>query len=77
MLASSIRLRGCPLLSHLHLALQDLAAKLQSDCRRGLPVDDEADCSMRVEAFGSNRLAEREEVSFGQLVLEALQVRLR
>lgn len=29
---------------------------------------------MRVDAFGANRLAEREEVSFGALVLEALEV---
>ncbi len=55
-------------------ALQDLATKLQSDSRRGLPVDDEDDRAMRVEAFGSNRLADREEVSFGHLVREALEV---
>ncbi len=38
-------------------------------------MDDEEDRAIRVEAFGSNRLAERQEVSFWQLVLEALEVR--
>lgn len=31
---------------------------------------------MRIEAFGANRLDERKEVSFGELVLEALEVGL-
>lgn len=60
----------------MHNLPQDLAAQLQSDCRRGLPAEDEEDRAMRVEAFGANRLAERKEVSFKELVLEALEVRL-
>lgn len=52
---------------------QDLAHQLQSDCRRGLSDSDEEDRAMRINAFGANRLAEREEVSFGALVLEALE----
>lgn len=54
--------------------LQDLAAQLQSDCRRGLSANDEDDRSARTDAFGANRLQERKEVSFGELVLEALEV---
>ena len=56
--------------------MQDLAVQLQTDCRRGLAVDDEEDRAARRNAYGANRLAERREVSFGQLVLEALEVSL-
>ena len=54
--------------------VQDLAAQLHTDCRRGLPWQDEEDRTLRENRFGTNRLADREEVSFGQLVLEALEV---
>lgn len=55
--------------------LQDLADKLATDPRRGLPWLDEEDAAVRREMYGANRMADREDVTFASLVLEALQVR--
>lgn len=52
---------------------QDLADKLATDLRRGLPWQNERDANIRREVFGGNRMADREEVTFASLFMEALQ----
>ena len=55
------------------LRKQDLASCLCVDSDVGL-TGSAGDGARRAERFGSNRLASREEITFGQLVLDALQV---
>lgn len=55
---------------------QDLAAMLRVDPAVGLSGDIE-DCTARGAAFGTNRLTARKDISFAELLLEALNVRTR
>ncbi len=53
---------------------QDLARGLCVDSSVGL-TGSAGDGARRAERFGTNRLASREEVTFAQMVLDALQVK--
>ena len=55
-------------------ASQDLARGLCVDSSVGL-TGSAGDGARRAERFGTNRLASREEVTFGQMVLDALEVK--
>ena len=54
---------------------QDLASCLCVDADVGL-TGSSGDSARRAKRFGTNRLASREEITFGQLLLDALQVTL-
>ncbi len=70
---SLLNWRRCPTRG-IHVSCkQDLASCLCVDSDVGL-TGSAGDGARRAERFGSNRLASREEITFGQLVLDALQV---